>query len=121
MTFATDLAAWDLKIRARQKIIFFDTANALHSSIKFGSTETGSPGQPVDQGDLRNSWHAEHLAPFLFATSTPLPYANPIEQGRSFVTGKRLTLRSPTGGFHSVMRTRDQFQKLVDAVVRKVV
>lgn len=121
MTFATDLAAFDAKIRTRQKIIFFDTANALHKSIKFGSSVTGSPGQPVDQGDLRNSWHPEHLAPFLFATSSPLAYAPGIELGRDMRTGKRLVLRSAVGGFHSVMRTKDQFQKLVDAVVAKVV
>ncbi len=120
MSFAAELAAFDAKIRTRQKRIFFGTANAMHRSIVFGSTVTGSPGQPVDQGDLKNSWHAEHLSEFLFATSTPIRYAPPIEEGRSFVTGKRLTLRSAKGGFHSVMRTRDQFQKLVDAVVKKV-
>ncbi len=119
LKWESDIAGFAARIAARQKIIFFDTATALHRSIVFGSPTTGAKGQPVDQGDLRLSWHPEHLAPFLFATSTPLPYARPIEEGRSFVTGKRLTLRSPTGGFHSVKVTRDQFQKLVDEVVRK--
>ncbi len=120
MAWAADLARFDAKIRTRQKRVFFATANAMHRSIVFGSAETGSPGQPVDQGDLKNSWHAEHLAEFLFATSTPMIYAPAIEEGRSLVTGKRLTLRSSTGGFHSVLRTKDQFQKLVNAAVKKL-
>lgn len=121
MSFATDLARFDAKIRTRQKRVFFGTAQAMHSSIVFGSTVTGSPGQPVDQSDLKNSWHAEHLAEFLFATSTPIAYAPGIEAGRSQKTGKRLILRSPTGGFHSVAITKDQFQKLVNSVVRKLI
>lgn len=121
MTFASDLALFDAKIRTRQKRIFFGTANAMHRSIVFGSTVTGAPGQPVDQGDLKNSWFAEHIAEFLFATSTPIAYAPGIEAGRSQKTGRRLILRSSTGGFHSVEITKDQFQKLVNSVVRKLV
>ncbi len=31
----------------------------IHSSISVGSPDTGSPGQPVDTGFLRNSWVAD--------------------------------------------------------------
>lgn len=31
----------------------------MHASITVGSPETGSPGQPVDTGFLRNSWVAD--------------------------------------------------------------
>ncbi len=120
MTFESDIAEIFLKILHRQTILFFDVSDALHESIKEGSSTTGSPGQPVQLSDLKLSWHLRHLEPFLAQTSTPSLYARNIEEGIGS-GGKQLTLRSEVGGFHSVKTTRVGFQKLVDEIARNIV
>ncbi len=124
MTFQTDIARFVTKIEHRQALIFFDVADALHNSIKEGDPTTGSPGQPVQESDLINSWQARHLEPFLFQTSPGMVYARGIEEGaREDASGqlRQLTLRSDVGGFHSVKITRIGFPKLVNAAASKVV
>ncbi len=120
MTFESSVIGFGAKVFRRQAIIFFDVADALHESIKEGSATTGSPGQPVQDSDLKLSWHLEHLEPFLAQTSTPSSYARNIEEGIGS-GGKQLTLRSEVGGFHSVKITRVGFQKLVNEIVRNIV
>ena len=119
MTFQGDIARFSSKVYRRQVVIFLDVANAILRSIKEGDPITGSPGQPVQSSDLKNSWQPFHMEPFLSQISTPMEYARPIEEGMS--RGKKMTLRSEVGGFHSVKITRVGFQKLVNEVVRKVV
>jgi len=119
MTFNTDIARFVTKVIARSQAIHLGTADALHESIRFGSSVTGSPGQPEQDSDLLNSWQLTHTEPLLSNTTTPSAYARIIEEGRR--KGKTLTLRSEVGGFHSVKLTRAGFQKLVNAVVREVI
>ncbi len=124
MSFEDDCNEFSEKVEKRQAILFFDVANDLHNSIKEGDPITGSPGQPVDEGDLKASWQARHLEPFLFKTSTVQSYARQIEDGeREDASGqlKDLTLRSEVGGFHSVKITRVGFQKLVNAAAKRLV
>ncbi len=121
MTFETDIARFVVKTALKQRDIFVGVANGLKTSITEGSKTTGSPGQPVEFSDLKNSWNLEFNDLFLASITTPIIYARAIEEGQNPRTGNRLTLRSEVGGFNSVRLTRAGFQKLVNSVAREVV
>lgn len=88
-----------------------------HQSIQSGSALTGAPGQPIDTGNLRNSWQVEFPTPDSAIIGTPVEYARPIEDG----VGRfgPLTVRSAVGGFHSVAMTVANIDRIVDAVKRR--
>lgn len=107
-------------------------------SIRDGSPLTGAPGQPVETGRLRGSWKLTRTASII-RVFTSLFYAPFIEEGqrirhkagaaarRAQVFGlsmvqraTTITLRSPTGGFHSVKLTRAGIQRLTDDVVHRI-
>jgi len=91
-----------------------------HASIVEGSAVTGAPGQPVDTGALRSSWQTEWEGPGEAVIATDLPYATSIEDGVSYAHGgSPMTLRSPTGGFHSVKLTVAGAQALLNAAALK--
>jgi hypothetical protein len=72
-------------------------------SVQTGSELTGAPGQPVDTGRLRSSWHITWQGREAALISTNVVYAEQIEDGTR--AGRELTLRSQVGGFHSVKLT----------------
>jgi hypothetical protein len=95
------------------------SAQLALQSIQFGSPLTAAPGQPVDKGNLRNSWQDERVSPTEHIVSTPIVYADNIEDGISS-HGTPMTLRSAVGGFHSVALTVSNFDRIVDAAVEAV-
>lgn len=116
MTFTEDLARFMAKTEAKAKAVFVNSASAVQQSIVHGSPITGSPGQPVDFGTLRDSWSPPLFdSPTSATISTNLEYAPSIEDN---LRGARL--RSSVGGFHSVRLTVGAFERLVDAETRKV-
>ncbi len=110
--------AFERKIEKRIKDIHAKTAFALRDSVVHGSTVTGAPGQPVDTGNLINSWQLTFPAQLLARLTTNVEYAPAIEEG----VGPHgpMTFISPEGGPHGVKLTVAGFQKLVDKVVREV-
>jgi hypothetical protein len=92
------------------------TGRAVQIAIQFGSELTGSPGQPVDTGNLRNAWIRENPSENVSIVSTNVEYAQSIEDGIG--PHGPLTLRSAVGGFHSVALTVAGFDRIVDAAVR---
>lgn len=119
MAFANDLAAFTAKVEARQRAVFVNTAVAVKDSITVGSAVTGAPGQPVDTGNLLNSWQLMFPTADVAEITTNTEYAPAIEEGM----GKDgpMTLRSAVGGFHSVALTRAGFDLLVNDVVRTTI
>ena len=111
--------AFERKIEKRIKDIHAKTAFAIRDSVKDGSAVTGAPGQPVDTGNLKNSWQLAFPSQLLARLTTNVEYAPGIEEGVG--PSGPMTLQSPVGGFHSVKLTRASFQGLVDAVVREVI
>lgn len=94
-------------------------------SIKFGSELTNAPGQPVDKGALLRSWITEFHTPDLAEISTPMEYAEPVEEGlgsrgQPVVYGAAGNGRSQVGGSHSVKLTIAGFPRIVDACVKRV-
>jgi hypothetical protein len=86
-------------------------------SIQFGSPITGAPGQPVATGALRNSWHAEQVGD-AYIISTPIEYAQVIEDGINPKTGLPLAFKSTVGGAHSLAITRTNWNRIVDAATK---
>lgn len=117
MSFASDLRKFTAKLKRRNQRIFVRTAAAVDKSIRVGSPITGSPGQPVDTGFLRNSWELTFPTKTTAEISTTTAYAPFIEDGKN--TRGAFVLRSKVGGFHSVKLTRAGFQKLADAIAEE--
>jgi hypothetical protein len=80
-------------------------------SIRTGSELTGAPGQPVDTGNLRNSWVESYPSATLWMISTNVEYAEWIEDGGNDIAA--FTLRSEVGGFHSVKLTEAAYGDIV--------
>lgn len=118
MTFGDDINTFLGKLDGKHREVFVDTVTAVQSSIVEGSAVTGAPGQPVDTGTLRASWHTEFESADVATITTNVAYAEPIEDGEG--QHGALALRSQVGGFHSVKLTRNGFQALVDDVTAKV-
>lgn len=117
MSFDGDLKLFADKVLTRHKQVFVGSVQHVHTSVVDGSPVTGAPGQPVDTGNLRASWQQTYPAEYIGEVYTNVEYAPAIEEG----VGPHgpMTLRSPTGGFHSVALTRAAWQQVVDDEVRK--
>lgn len=125
MSFASEVAQWVEKVRQQEQAIFTRFAEACKDSIVEGSPVTGAPGQPVAEGQpdpvgkLKGSWTLSYPAPTVAEISTPVDYAPEIEEGVG--AHGPLTLRSKSGGFHSVALTVAGADRLLEQVVREVV
>ena len=119
-SFERDLKDFVANVRTRMLSLHIMLANMLHDSIVHGSELTAAPGQPIDTGFLKGSWQLKHLEPLLSQTATDCVYSGPIEDGISYTTGKPLTLRSKTGGFHSVKLTRAGFYRLQEHALQRM-
>lgn len=127
--FADQMRAFSLKVETKSAAVFANVVSATQGSITDGSPVTGAPGQPVDTGNLKASWHTDFESPSSALISTNVEYAQYIEDGvvavgsrRGNVTGgtlQRLTLRSAVGGFHSVAQTVAGFPAIVADEVAK--
>lgn len=139
--WAADLLAWGKANEAMGAQLHRDVADAAYLSIVQGSSVTGAPGQPVDTGELRDSWKMRFLSPTLIEIYTTNPYARAIEHNwrrirKSAIKAykathriKRMTkaktsalrkslggLQFRSGGAHSVKLTRMGFRRLVERV-----
>jgi len=129
-SFKEQMNAAALKVETKSNAVFVRTVELLRDSIVDGSPLTGSPGQPVDTGELKNSWHTTLPTPTSAIVGTNVVYAPMIEDGirdigerRGNATGstqQRLTLRSEVGGFHSVKLSVAGFDRLVAQAVTDV-
>lgn len=136
MSFADDINRFTLKLRETSDEVFVGVAQAVHESVVEGSPVTGAPGQPVDTGNLKNSWQLTFPERGLAQTATNVVYAEAIEEGQQephtrrqrsrfgieqiFVEPRPMVLRSQVGGFHSVKLTRAGFTRLVRSAVQRV-
>lgn len=106
------------RFEQRRRDVFVGVVQKAHESIQVGSPITGSPGQPVDTGFLRNSWQAVFESDTEAVVGTNVEYAEPIEDGIG--PHGELTLRSEVGGFHSVKITRAGMGRIIEHVTAEV-
>lgn len=102
------------KNESRLGYIWDQSTELALRSVRVGSAITGSPGQPVDSGALRDSYTRHDINRWVREISSPLVYAPLIEAG----IGRfgPLTLRSRVGGWHSLALTASSWQRIVDLV-----
>lgn len=149
---STDAAAFSDALRQygeqmveEAKTVLDLSAEAVHQSIVHGSSITNSPGQPVADGDLRDSWKMHKLSASVIEVYSDSPYARAIEhnwkriaRAKMKAAGKRMGLtrltksakvlirkrfggmRFRNGGAHSVKLTARGFPRLVESVVAVV-
>lgn len=96
---------------------FAEVVVEAHRSIQSGSEITGAPGQPVQSGNLRNSWIYAIVQRIRATISSPVEYAESIEDGIGRFGA--MQVRSSVGGFHSVKITVSGLQRIVDAVAAR--
>lgn len=106
--FAGDLKRFTQKVEARSQAVFVNVCAATKASITEGSPVTGSPGQPVDTGNLKNSWQLRFESPSVAEISTNVEYAPFVEDNVRNVTFKN-------HGPHSVRYTIAGFPLIVAA------
>jgi hypothetical protein len=111
-------------VTAMTEDVFAQFVVEVHRSIVFGSELTGAPGQPVDTGNLRNSWEYEFDSPSHAFVTTPVEYGQAVEDGIGphgpVVYGAGGGGRSTTGGSHSVILTEAAAQRIADVVTARV-
>lgn len=110
-SFAEQMAAFNTRLRRKVNVLDVETRDHIFRSIVHGSEVTTAPGQPVDTGTLRDSWQREEEAPHVerfFSTDNPAKVESIEHNFRG------ATLRSATGGWHSVALTRLGFNRIVD-------
>lgn len=113
--FDDALKRFAVKVETQSQAVFVNVASAVQHSITDGSAVTGAPGQPVDTGNLKASWHLEFETPTSALISTNVEYAPIIEYNE-----RGATLRSKVGGFHSVALTRAGLPLIVADEAKKV-
>jgi phage gpG-like protein len=133
MSFSQDIQRFVTVVKTRNRAVFVGTANAIHESVKFGRPETGAPGQPVDTGFLQGSWTvAVGLQEAIIGTN--VAYARVVEdngdRSKYNPAGKmpdpdsplaqRKSIKSTTGGAHSVKMTVAGANRLQAAVLREM-
>lgn len=114
MTFSSDIANWRAKVQANSQTIFLNTASHAYESIVNGSPITGAPGQPVDTGNLRNSWQLSFPAKDEALIATNVEYAAHVEENVRGVTFKN-------HGPHSVSLTKLGLSRIVEYETAKAV
>jgi hypothetical protein len=112
--FNKQLTAFVRKVETTSQAIFVNTASAAKESIVNGSSLTGAPGQPVDTGNLRNSWQLTFESPTSALISTNVEYAPFVEDNVRGVTFKN-------HGPHSVKLTIQNLDKIVADETAKAV
>lgn len=119
MSGAQAIQSFALKVDRNLAAIFVGAATDVFNGVVFGSPVTGSPGQPVDTGNLRASWQLRFISEHEAQVSTNVEYAPAIEDGIG--PHGPMTLRSGVGGFHSVKSVRANFDRLLADVASRVV
>lgn len=113
MGFRDDIRRIIDDVDAEDRAIFAEVVSLVHESIVEGSPLTGSPGQPVDTGALRNSWTPAFNSPGEASVATNLEYAQVVEDN----IGDR---HYKNHGPHSVKLTIAGLDRLVDEAARRI-
>src|SRR4051812_21682974 len=112
-TFQRQMSNFVGKAQRNVTAVYRGAAKGALNSIKYGSPITGAPGQPVEKGDLRESWVMEQRTESSAFIYTDSPYAQSNEDGIARPGGGPYELRSAEGGRWSVRKTRLGFRALV--------
>jgi hypothetical protein len=113
MSIKDDLNRHRVNTKKAAHRAFVTATETVHLSIVDGHPITGAPGQPIQSGDLWDSFVPSFLSRYLWQDVTNLIYAPIIEDAIG------ITLRSPVGGFHSVKMTRSAWQRIVDDAITR--
>lgn len=112
MSFADQLRNFAAKTKEDMGLIRSGVDAEMFTSVVDGSAITGAPGQPVHDGELRDSWKQE-VSDTETVTSTDVPYARAVEENIGNKVYK-------SGGPHSAALTVAGFPQIVAAVVSEV-
>lgn len=112
--FADQLDGFASLLNDRQAMVFGAVVDHTRASIVEGSPVTGSPGQPVDTGELRDSWKVRYERPGVAVIASDAPHALAVEIN---VRGITYSNHGP----HSVALTRAGFATLAKRVARNII
>lgn len=112
--FAGQLDGFADLLDGRQKRVFDAVVEQTRISIVEGSPITGAPGQPVDTGELRDSWKVRYERPGVAVISSDAPHALVVEMNIGGITYSN-------HGPHSVALTRAGMPRMARLVARNVV
>lgn len=120
MSFTDDLARFSAKVETKSRAAFVNVCSAAKSSITDGSALTGSPGQPVDTGNLKASWQLTFESPTVGVISTNVAYAEAVEDAVGPHGPRVYGAKNNIGGSHSVKLTMAGLNRIVADEVKKL-
>lgn len=128
MSFESDLARFRDVVTRRSRDIHARSVQLTYQSVVEGSPLTGSPGQPVDTGNLKTSWQIENRGEYEDDIQTVVEYAPFIEYGGQPGSptgapgpGRKRKGPSLVGGHGSVQLTVANFDLILAAATREVI
>jgi hypothetical protein len=111
-SFDEQINGFVLKVETKSRAAFVGVTTEVQRSVVFGSELTSAPGQPVDTGNLRDSWIGEFLDAWTWRLTTNVLYALYVEENVRGVVFKN-------HGPHSVQLTILHFPRIVAAVAAR--
>lgn len=122
--FDLDMAEVAQRVGADLNAAFRDSVELAAESVTNGSPITGSLGQPVESGELRQSittdWDGpSHASIGVNADCLAADWALQNEDGIARPGGGPYRLLSPTGGRWSFEKTAAGWGRIVDAAIAK--
>lgn len=98
-----------LDVHAREEACFLNIIDHVEMSVLVGSDVSGAPGQPIDTGELINSWSKYVAVQQRYARfQSSAAHAEIIE-----TNARGARLRSKVGGFHSVAITQSAMNRII--------
>lgn len=113
MSFEADCRQVGPTLEAQILALLEGTSIAAFDSIVNGSAATGAPGQPVDKGDLKDSWERSSPTPTSRLIASDNGHAVAVEEnygGHAY----------HSGGSHSVAATYTSAERLAEQELRKM-
>jgi hypothetical protein len=108
-----------MQLEQRARGVFFGSANEMSRSLIDGSSLTGAPGQPVEDGNLITSFVPAYPTADTFEVTTNAAYAPAVENAVGS-QGQPVTYGKKRGGSHSRKLTEAGMPNIFEKVTRDV-
>lgn len=119
MSFGDQMGRVRLRIATTHRAVFDGAVLEATRAIVEGSEITGSPGQPVDTGNLKASYQTVYESPTRAVIGTNVEYARAVEDGIGPHGAVTYGAKNGIGGSHSVRQLVVNWDRVVAVVTER--
>jgi phage gpG-like protein len=119
MSFGDRMGRVRLRIATRHRNVLTGVVEEATRAIVEGSEITGSPGQPVDTGNLKASWQTVYESENRAVIGTNVEYARAVEDGIGPHGAVTYGAKNGIGGSHSVRQLVVNWDRVVAVVQQR--